>query len=582
MKSLGYCIRNLISFSRSARRWGLAYILLGIIRTLLSLTFVWVCKELVDIATGESQEPLGQWTAFMIACIVLQICCRIASSYCEQYGRINIQNNLRARLFYSLISSRWSGRERFGTGDAVNRLEEDIRVVSELVSSHIPAVVVTFAQLAAASTFLLFISPNLLWALVGLMIAGIIASRLSFRKLRTLSTAIRTKDGEIQQHIQEHLQNRVVALTIIGIERVMATLNTLHNALRYNTIKRLNFHSLNSALLSVSFMGGYAAAFLWGVYGIKSGAVTFGMMTAFLQLVSQIQMPLSELARKIPAFIHALSSIERLAELENLDPEENAPLCRLEAPAGILFKDVTFSYPDSHSGVLFNSFSHNFLPGTMTVVAGATGIGKSTLVRLMLGLLKPQSGSILIYGSSSNSHCASKATRYGSSSNLQSASNLHDAANLHNTANQQSAAKSHYASKATRCNFKYVPQGNTLLSGTILDNLLMADPKADRERIDAALHIAAADFVHSLPEGLQTICGESGSGLSEGQCQRIAIARALLQSGSVLLMDESTSSLDPATESLVLQNLRTLSNHTIIFISHREAVMKSADSLLEL
>ena len=567
MKSLGYCIRNLISFSRSARRWGLAYILLGIIRTLLSLTFVWVCKELVDIATGESQEPLGQWTAFMIACIVLQICCRIASSYCEQYGRINIQNNLRDRLFYSLISSRWSGRERFGTGDAVNRLEEDIRVVSELVSSHIPAVVVTFAQLAAASTFLLFISPNLLWALVGLMIAGIIASRLSFRKLRSLSTAIRTKDGEIQQHIQEHLQNRVVALTIIGIERVMATLNTLHNALRTNTIKRLNFHSLNSALLSVSFMGGYAAAFLWGVYGIKSGAVTFGMMTAFLQLVSQIQMPLSELARKIPAFIHALSSIERLAELENLDPEENAPLCRLEAPAGILFKDVTFSYPDSHSGVLFNSFSHNFLPGTMTVVAGATGIGKSTLVRLMLGLLKPQSGSILIYGSSSN---------------LQSASNLHDAANLHNTANQQSAAKSHYASKATRCNFKYVPQGNTLLSGTILDNLLMADPKADRERIDAALHIAAADFVHSLPEGLQTICGESGSGLSEGQCQRIAIARALLQSGSVLLMDESTSSLDPATESLVLQNLRTLSNHTIIFISHREAVMKSADSLLEL
>ena len=543
MKSLGYCIRNLISFSRSARRWGLAYILLGIIRTLLSLTFVWVCKELVDIATGVSKEPLGQWTAFMIACIVLQICCRIASSYCEQYGRINIQNNLRARLFYSLISSRWSGRERFGTGDAVNRLEEDIRVVSELVSSHIPAVVVTFAQLAAASTFLLFISPNLLWALVGLMIAGIIASRLSFRKLRSLSTAIRTKDGEIQQHIQEHLQNRVVALTIIGIERVMATLNTLHNALRYNTIKRLNFHSLNSALLSVSFMGGYAAAFLWGVYGIKSGAVTFGMMTAFLQLVSQIQMPLSELARKIPAFIHALSSIERLAELENLDPEENAPLCRLEAPAGILFKDVTFSYPDSHSGVLFNSFSHNFLPGTMTVVAGATGIGKSTLVRLMLGLLKPQSGSVLIYGSSSNSHCASK---------------------------------------ATRCNFKYVPQGNTLLSGTILDNLLMADPKADRERIDAALHIAAADFVHSLPEGLQTICGESGSGLSEGQCQRIAIARALLQSGSVLLMDESTSSLDPATESLVLQNLRTLSNHTIIFISHREAVMKSADSLLEL
>lgn len=567
MKSLGYCIRNLISFSRSARRWGLAYILLGIIRTLLSLTFVWVCKELVDIATGVSKEPLGQWTAFMIACIVLQICCRIASSYCEQYGRINIQNNLRARLFYSLISSRWSGRERFGTGDAVNRLEEDIRVVSELVSSHIPAVVVTFAQLAAASTFLLFISPNLLWALVGLMIAGIIASRLSFRKLRSLSTAIRTKDGEIQQHIQEHLQNRVVALTIIGIERVMATLNTLHKALRTNTIKRLNFHSLNSALLSVSFMGGYAAAFLWGVYGIKSGAVTFGMMTAFLQLVSQIQMPLSELARKIPAFIHALSSIERLAELENLDPEENAPLCRLEAPAGILFKDVTFSYPDSHSGVLFNSFSHNFLPGTMTVVAGATGIGKSTLVRLMLGLLKPQSGNILIYGSSSN---------------LQSASNLHDAANLHNAASQQSAAKSHCASKATRCNFKYVPQGNTLLSGTILDNLLMADPKADRERIDAALHIAAADFVHSLPEGLQTICGESGSGLSEGQCQRIAIARALLQSGSVLLMDESTSSLDPATESLVLQNLRTLSNHTIIFISHREAVMKSADSLLEL
>lgn len=550
MKSVGCCLKGLIRFSRSARGWVLCYTLLGLLRIAVSLTFVWVCKELVDLATNSSDEPLGGMITLMVLCIVLQIFCRTASSYCEQYARINMQNRLRLNLFGTVMSSRWSGRERFSSGDAVNRLEEDIRVVSELLCSHIPGVIVTLFQLVAASTFLLFISPQLLWVLLGLMVAGIVASRLSFRKLRKLSTEIRTTEGEIQQHIQEHLQNRVVALTIIGIERVLSALERRQKSLKGSIVKRLNFNAANRTFLAVSFLGGYAAAFLWGIFGIRSGAVTFGMMTAFLQLVNQIQMPVAELARELPAFIHALSSIERLLELEELEQEENAPAFESKGPAGVRFENVSFSYPDSKSGALLKNFSHNFAPSTLTVIAGATGIGKSTMVRLMLGLLSPQEGSVTIYSGGGNS--------------------------------TEGGADYAIAGKATRGNFKYVPQGNTLMSGTILENLQMADPNANREEIEEVLRIAAADFVFDLPDGLQTMCGESGSGLSEGQCQRIAIARALLQRGSVLLLDESTSSLDPQTEAKLLENLRRISNHTIIFISHREAVMQSADSLLRL
>lgn len=536
-----------------ARRWMLACVLLGIVRIAASLSFVWVCKEIVDVVTGVSSVALSGRITLMISIMAVQLFCNVAYSYCEKYGLLCVQNTLRADLFSQVLSSEWTGREKFNSGDAVNRLEEDIRVVSELLCSHIPGSIVTSCQLAAASVYLLLMAPGLLWMLVLLMVLAIIGSRLFFFKLRSLTSDIRTLDSDVQQLIQENLQNRVVALTLVGATRIMGSLGSLQERLKGKTVRRLNYNAVARGFMSFGFMSGYASAFLWGVLGIRSGTVSFGMMTAFLQLVGQVQRPVADLARELPAFIHALTSIERLMELESLPEEANGPKWEANGAVGVRFDNVSFEYPTSQGVRILDSFSHDFCPGTLTVIAGPTGAGKSTMVRLMLGLLKPMFGTVSVYDA--HSSCE--------------------------------------AGKSTRGNFRYVPQGNSLMSGTIRDNLLLADASASEERMRSALHTAVADFVFSLPDGLDTICGESGGGLSEGQCQRIAIARALLHRGGVLLLDESTSSLDPETETNLLANLRSYVKNvpestdksdalTVVFISHREAVMASADELLRL
>lgn len=545
MQSLRSCLRGLRGMSGPSRSWALACSLLGLVRIAASLSFVWVCKELVDVATGASTAPLAGRIAMMACIMAVQLASNVAYSYCEKYGILQTQNALRHRLFGEVLASEWSGRERFGSGDAVNRLEEDIRVVSELLCSHIPGAAVTLCQLVAASAYLLLMAPGLLWVLLILMLVGIGGSRLFFLKLRSLTSDIRSLDSDIQQLIQENLQNRILALTLIGTARVLGTLGSLQSRLKTKTAERLNYNAVARGLMSLGFMGGYAAAFIWGILGIRSGAVSFGMMTAFLQLVGQVQRPVADLSRELPAFIHALTSIERLMELDSLPAEEDGPRWIANGAAGVRFRDVSFKYPDASGQEVLKAFSHDFRPGTLTAIAGPTGAGKSTLVKLILGLLKPESGTISIYDGKSS--CP--------------------------------------AGKSARGNFRYVPQGNSLMSGTIRSNLLLADRSATEESMRGALHIAAADFVFDLPLGLDSICGESGSGLSEGQCQRIAVARSLLQQGSILLLDEATSSLDPATEKLMLDNLREyMKRHglTVIFISHREAVTAGADMTISL
>lgn len=545
MQSLRSCLRGLRGMSGPSRSWALACSLMGLVRIAASLSFVWVCKELVDVATGASTAQLAGRIAMMACIMAVQLASNVAYSYCEKYGILQTQNALRHRLFGEVLASEWSGRERFGSGDAVNRLEEDIRVVSELLCSHIPGAAVTLCQLVAASVYLLLMAPGLLWVLLILMLVGIGGSRLFFLKLRSLTSDIRSLDSDIQQLIQENLQNRILALTLIGTARVLGTLGSLQSRLKTKTTERLNYNAVARGLMSLGFMGGYAAAFIWGILGIRSGAVSFGMMTAFLQLVGQVQRPVADLSRELPAFIHALTSIERLMELDSLPAEEDGPRWIADGAAGVRFSGVSFKYPDASGQEVLKAFSHDFRPGTLTAIAGPTGAGKSTLVKLILGLLKPESGTISIYDGKSS--CP--------------------------------------AGKSARGNFRYVPQGNSLMSGTIRSNLLLADRSATEESMRGALHIAAADFVFDLPLGLDSICGESGSGLSEGQCQRIAVARALLQQGSILLLDEATSSLDPATERLMLDNLREyMKRHglTIIFISHREAVTAGADMTISL
>lgn len=539
MKNFRECMKALWAMSAPVRWRMVVTVVIGLVRIAASLAFVWASKYLVDIATGVNPDSLSRGIVLFIGILLVQLVTIIFGNWWDSYNQVKSQNILRLRLFSHVLRSRWDGRERFLSGDTVNRLEEDIRVVSELISERIPGLVITIMQLLAASVYLMKLAPNLLWVLVILMAAAVFGSKLFFRQLRKLMAAIRARESELQQLMQESLQQRVLVLTLTNIERVTEKFGWLQQDVEDNTRKRLNYNAVARGLMFFGFQAGHAAAFLWGIFGIKGGTITFGTMTAFLQLVGQVQRPIAEFGRLVPAFITAITSIERLMDLQELEEEPAGKPIRLQGAPEILVKNVTYSYPGTSAPVL-KDFSCTFASGAMTVISGATGIGKSTLIRLVLGLLKPSEGSITVGGETAGSRL--------------------------------------------RGNFMYIPQGNTLLSGTIRTNLQLARPNATEEEMAEALKTAMADFVLTLPEGLDTPCGEVGSGLSEGQAQRIAIARALLRPGGVLILDESTSALDAATEEKLLQNLYS-SYHgkkTILFISHRERVVQRADAVVEI
>lgn len=539
MKDFRSCMKALWAMSTPVRwRMGVS-IAIGLVRIAASLGFVWASKHLVDIATKVTDTPLSTAVAIFLGILALQIGAMILSNWWEAYNQVKAQNALRIELFSHVLKSRWDGRERFLSGDTVNRLEEDIRVVADLLTSRIPGLVVTLLQLLAASAYLLMLAPNLLWVLVILMGAAVLGSKMFFRQLRQLMAAIRARESELQQLMQESLQHRVLVLTLTNVERVLEKFGWLQKDVEDNTRKRLNYNAVARGLMFLGFQAGHAAAFLWGILGIRSGTVTYGMMTAFLQLVGQVQRPIAEFGRQVPAFITALTSIERLMELEELEQEPVSDPVALQGAPEIVVSNVSYSYPGTSNNIL-DHFSCRFEAGAMTVIAGPTGIGKSTLIRLILGLLKPTEGSITVGGEMAGSRL--------------------------------------------RGNFMYIPQGNSLLSGTIRTNLQLARPEATESEMKEALETAMAGFVFSLPEGLDTPCGETGSGLSEGQAQRIAIARALLRPGGVLILDESTSALDAATEEKLLQNIYS-SYHgkkTLLFISHRERVVQRADAVVTL
>lgn len=515
--------------------------ILGLIQVALSLSFVWFSKNAVDIATGESSGPLGKGILLFLGVMLAQILVRTVAGYWNGYIIVGAQNDTRARVFSRVMRSVWSGKERFHSGDTVNRLEEDIRVVIDFLCNSLPSIMVTVCQFIAATIFLFAMSSRLGWILVFIMPVAVVGSRLFFGKMRKITGEIRKGDSAVQAHMQENLQHRMVVRTMGSTDDVIDDLDDLQADVQHKTITRLNYNAASRLFMQLGFMAGYAAAFVWSVKGINDGTVTYGMMTAFLQLVGQVQRPIADLTRQIPAFIRALSSEERLLELDTLEQVEEGREIHLEGAPGVRLRDLSFSY-EGQSEPVIEHLDFDFTPGSITAITGSTGVGKSTLVKVVMSLLKPASGSVVLYDPPTP------------------------------------------VSATTLCNFMYVPQGNSLLSGTIRQNLQLAAPSATDEQLFEALHLAAADFVKELPAGLDTECAEVGTGLSEGQAQRVAIARALLRPGGVLILDEATSALDAGTE---LQLLRNLSEEfhgrkTILCITHREAATSYADKVLNL
>ena len=526
---------------------------------LCSIAFVYVSKKLVDVAvallSGSSVElGLGVWAVALAVVILTRIILNALRSYLQTRTEIALKNRLRYNLFNALMHVRSDGGSRHHSGDVLNRLQEDVRQVSSTLAGSIPNLFGTALQFIAAFGFLIFLDLRLALVVVAILPLGLAVGKFVTSRIRNLSLDIRSSDSKVQSHLQESFQHLTLLQTLEYVGTSSDTLGGLQNRLYGNEMRRARFTILSRVVISLAFSAGHAVAFLWGVWGISSGVVTYGMMTAFLQLVGQIQRPLVEMSGQIPAVIHATASIDRLMELEALPREEEGESVLLDAPAGVRVDDVTFSYPGSDREILCG-FSHDFVPGSRTAIVGPTGVGKSTLIRLLLALLTPQKGTVSLYSAS-----------YSEQSE-ESSAHLADVP----------------ASPSTRCNLVYVPQGNTLFSGTIRENLLMGDPAATDDKLWKVLHTAAADFVSELPEGLDAQCFEAGAGLSEGQAQRIAIARALLRPGSILLLDEFSSALDAETESALLERLTSeLPDHTMIFITHRDRIIDFCDSVLRL
>ncbi len=516
-----------------------------------SIGFVYVSKMLVDVAVAllgghAVGRGLAYWAIAMVGIVLLRIFLNAVRSFLQTRTEIRLKNRLRSRLFHILLHLENDGGARQHSGDVINRLQEDVRVVSSAFAVSLPNLLGTLLQFLAAFVFLVVLDARLALVIVVVVPAGLLIGKYITGRIRTLTLDIRNSDSKVQSHLQESLQHLTLLQSLEYTDTSSAELSGLQNTLYDNEIRRTKFSIVARMFIGFAFQAGHAIAFLWGVYGISTGSVTYGMMTAFLQLVGQIQRPLVDMSSQIPSIIHATASIDRLIELENLPMEDSGESVIMDGMAGICLENVSFAYPDSDRDVL-HDFTFDFEPGSRTAIVGPTGVGKSTLIRLLLSLLRPRSGTISLYtGASGKESCVA-------------------------------------ISPSTRGNLVYVPQGNTLFSGTIRENLLMGNPSATEEQLRDALSTAAADFVFSLPSGIDTQCFESGAGLSEGQAQRIAIARALLRPGSILLLDEFSSALDAGTETLLLERLTTrLPSHTMIFITHRDKIIDYCDNVLRM
>ncbi len=518
--------------------------MLGIVSVAGSIMFVWLSKKMVDIAT--SGEPTSHITPYILSLagvILAQQVVSIAKGKINTHNSTSLMNRLRVELFDRVMHSQWSGKEQFHTGDFVSRIEGDTRTISDTICVTIPSVITTIVHFIASFKFLQILDARLAWLIVIIMPIALLFSKRYMFKMRELTRAIRSTDSLIQAHLQEQIQHRIVINSLGNSDVSTQKLETKSSQLLSDTMRSLNYSLYARTTVQIGFGAGYIVAFLWSVNGLSTGAVTYGMMTAFLQLVAQVQRPVLELSAQLASSAKSIASVGRIAQLEELAVEKSENSEPLEQPVGVRATNLTFRYADGGERYILHEFNYDFSPNNMHIIIGHTGVGKSTLIRLMLGLLEKNSGRLELYNTTNSIEC----------------------------------------SASTRSNFVYVPQGNTLMSGSVRDNLLLSKPDATEEELLAALHTAVADFVLDMPNGIDTICGERGAGLSEGEAQRIAIARGLLQSGGVMLLDEPTSALDSATEALLIERLsKYAENRTMIMVTHRQTAAGLCDSVVKL
>lgn len=540
-----YSIRTIVSWLWGAWRGNRLQAILnasiGLLDVAVSLAQVWAVKNAIDVAAGTIDGNIYVAVAIFGILILASFALSISAVWVRNILGIKAQNQMQRQLLDRMLRAEWHGKESRHSGDVLNRLETDVNVVVDFLAETIPNTLSVLALFIGAFWYLFSMDAMLAIVTIAIIPLFILLSKLYVRQMRNLTRTVRNSDSKVQSVLQETIQNRMLIKTLESGDAMVGKLAGTQQELRQNVVRKTTFSVFSNLILNVGFAAGYLVAFLWAAIRLSQHTLTFGGMTAFLQLVNKIQGPARNLTKLVPAFVSVLTAAERLMELEEDPMEEQGDSIPMESPCGIRFDNVSYAY-DNEELLTINNLSFDFKPGSCTALLGETGAGKTTIVRMILALLKPKSGAITIYN---------------------------------NKVEEQ-------LSPLLRCNLVYVPQGNTLMSGTIRDNLLLGKPDATEEEMKEVLKKSCAEFVMQLPDGIDTICTEKGGGLSEGQAQRIAIARALLRNRPIMIFDESTSALDPETERQLLANILSKKDKTIIFVTHRPAVVEYCDQTLKI
>ncbi len=504
----------------------------------VSLSSVVLSKRVIDVATHVAE---GKMEFLLVGLAILQVgsigLSIIASRFAVRY-QTTLYNRLSLHYFSGILHAEWKAQQTYHSGDIMSRVGTDIGDIVQLMVRTFPQFLVTLFKLTGAIIYLFILDRRLTLVLVVIIPIVLLVSKLYFKKMRKLSVLIKESQSAVRQYFQESVQNAGIAKALHIEDRMEKELTKKQKTLLVHVLSHNRFHIFSNSVLSFGFAAGYLVAFSWGVYQLYGNEITFGTMTAFLQLVAMMQGPALGLAASIPTFIVAYTALERLYELETLPKEQVdtslvQPSFRIER---ITFSDIAFGYESGRQILTHADFV--FEQSKMTAIAGETGCGKTTVMRLILGLISPQQGKVIV---SDNKY-------------------------------------SFQMSPAFRQRIAYVPQGNYLFSGSIRENLSLGNPNADDAAMKEALRQAAADFVFTMPAGLDSELKESGKGLSGGQIQRLAIARALLHGGEVLLLDEATASLDEKTEEEVIASLKkNVKDKIVIVVTHRQRVIDVCD-----
>ena len=529
------------------RKYAWAVGLLSLVSAGISGSFLLlalVSKQVLDIATGAAAGQAAWYCGALFVVIAVQAGLNILRANLQVRVMTKLEMNLRTRMFSLLLHKRYSEVKLIHSGEILNRFTSDIDVIVSGIIGLFPQLFSMLTQLIGGLAVLFTVDRAFSMVILAVGLAVLLAGRLYSGKFRYLHKEVQRTNGKVRAFLQECMENLVVIKSFVSEHPVLGHLDEYQQENYQIRKKRTAVSNVANTAVYVLFSSGYYAALVWGAFRVASGQMTFGTITALLQIINQIKAPVRNMSGLLPQYYSMLASAERLMELENL-PDETIRE-EITDPAGFYeqMKEIrldhgTFSYEDGE--MVLSDASLRIRKGVKLASAGPSGAGKSTLFKLLLSLDRLQKGKLVIV------------TETGEFP----------------------------VDAGMRSLFSYVPQGNLILSGTIRENLLFGNEGVTEAAMrEAARAACIAEEIEQFPAGYDSVLGERSIGLSEGQAQRLAIARALLSRAPVLLLDECTSALDPETETKLLSNLKKLEGRTILCVSHKDTTIKSCEEIV--